>query len=205
MARKKAKALLSIVSVLMVCLLVSTSTTTVTASAVWGTLKAGDEMKWDDSILGIVTVKVLSVDGGLLKVERTSEGETKTYVAEDHAYTGINPYIVSKNDLEAGGMLARQQRYKFQDANYKAYAIQYSLGDDPGTYEIWYDFNTGILFERKYSGTNVPMHSSIKLVSTNADLAETGGICLGTLFIALVSVSTIVSYCLVRYGKKKRT
>ena len=48
MGGKKAKVLISLISALMVCLLVSTATTTVAAGD-WGNLEAGDEMKWEAS------------------------------------------------------------------------------------------------------------------------------------------------------------
>ena len=67
--------------------------------------------------------------------------------------------------------------------------------------EYWWDTGTGVLFENK--GSNDAGESlEVMLVSTTADLTEAGGVCLGTLLIALVSVVTLVSYSLVRYQKK---
>jgi hypothetical protein len=182
------KVLMGILAVFMACLIVSTATTTVTAEDGWGTLKAGDEMQWHSNRYGTVKMKVINVEDETITLEVTVSGNTETEILDgdapiyqyDLAY--VSPWLLAKNRIETGYSWPTEN-YEWQGATYKAYYSESSR-----TYR---DFNTGILFETKSSDGTI----TDQLVSTTADLAEAsgGGGCLGTLLIALVSVTTVVS------------
>ena len=202
---KYRKLLISLLCLFMVCLIASTSTTTVTAAGNWGTLKAGDEMKWS-SVIGKVEIKVQSVAGDTITLEYSSQSgtRTRTIVADESSQSAnmqlISPFLKPKSQLSGS-----TQNYEFEGTSYKAYYFSFEYADGSKD-ENWRDFNTGILFEIRFTDAEGSSTSNYKLTSTNADLAEAGaGGCLGTILIALVSVSAVVSYSLVRYRKKETT
>jgi hypothetical protein len=204
---RNSKILISLISVLMIGLLVSTATTTVAAGE-WGNLAVGDTMEWDTDI-SILTdegtadlsfstqMEVLEINDGTIKVKMTIAFGSSTETDDDW-----RPFIASQSQL-AG---LSTENYNYEGTNYEAAYIQITETEDNAewTFELWYDTGSGILFEEK--GTSDQGESiDIILVSTTSDLTESGGLCLGTILIALVSVTTLVSYSLIRYQKRKRT
>ncbi len=101
---------------------------------------------------------------------------------------------------------ASTQNYNFDGTNYEAAYFEYEETEEgvEWTTEVWIDSGAGILFEAQGSSDQGDS-LEIQLVSTTATLTSAGGLCLGTMLIALVSVTTLVSFSLVRYHKKKRT
>jgi len=70
MRRVHRKLLISFLAVFLICLIVSTSTTTVTAEEEWGTLKAGDVMEWQSTHYDSpYVIKILNVEGELITIE----------------------------------------------------------------------------------------------------------------------------------------
>lgn len=198
------KLLISVLSLFMVCLIASTSTTTVAAPGSWGTLKAGDEIQWQSSIFGTVTIKVLNVDGDIITLEFTDKYGTETYnIDADESFIEgdkqqIINWLIAKSDLTNRAT----KNYEWQGTTYKAYYTKHEYADGSKD-EDWRDFNTGIIFESRFTDAEGNAEVDDKLISTNADLAESGGGCLGTILIALVSITTVVTYSLVSYRKKK--
>jgi hypothetical protein len=208
---RNSKILISFISVLMICLLVSTATTTVAAGE-WGNLAVGDRMEWDTEATAVMDegtwtlefttqMEILEINDGTVKAKMsiTFGGSTFTDTETDDDF---RPFLYSQEQLEG----ASTENYNFDGTNYEAANIEYEDTEDGTTYnmEVWVDTGTGVLFEA--SGESDAGDSlEIMLSSTTADLTESGGVCLGTLLIAFVSVVTMVSYSLVRYQKKKRT
>ena len=188
---------MGLLAVSMACLIASTSTTTVTAVPNWGTLSAGNEMQWQSNSYGTVKMKVLNVEGKTITLEVTVSGDTNTHTLDadttisELSLAYVSPWLQSKSYLEEDLRLPTQN-YEFEGVSYKAYYSESSRS--------YRDFNTGILFESKSSDGTI----TNRLVSTNAYLAvSTISVgCLGTLLIALVSVTTVVSYSLL-WKKKK--
>jgi hypothetical protein len=198
----------TLLTVFMVFLIASTSTTTVTAAPNWGTLKAGDEMQWHSTDWGTITIKVLNVEGKTITLEAKTYFDKETYTLDADAsmydFSYISPWLLPKSKISDDLRLGTQN-YEWQGTTYKAYYEKSEFGDG-STDEDWYDFNTGILFESRFTdGTDGSIEVTSKLLSTNADLAEAsssgGGGCFGTIFITLVSVTTIISYAIRRYHK----
>ena len=212
MGKIQRKLLLSFLAVFMVCLITSISTTTVTAAANWGTLKAGDEMQWQSTKWGTVKMKVLNVEGKTITIDYEGRGDKETHTIDadasiyDPGMSDISPWLTPKSDLEEMGLGI--QSYEFEGTSYKAYYSKNEFGDG-STDEDWRDFNTGILFEHKFTdATEGTVEVTNKLISTNADLAEAtggggGGGCLGTIVIAMFSITTAVAYSVIHYRKKK--
>lgn len=192
------KLFLSVLSLFLVYLIASTSTTTVTAAPNWGTLSIGNEIQWQSNSYGTVEMKVLNVEGKTITLEVTVSGDTNTHTLDADATSSeltlayVSPWLQSKSYLEEDLRLPTQN-YEFEGVSYNAYYSESSRS--------YRDFNTGILFESKSSDGTI----TNRLVSTNAYLAvSTISVgCLGTLFIALFSVSTVISYSLVRFWKRK--
>ena len=193
----------------MVCLVFSTSvTTTVAALENWGTLKAGDKMQWQSEMYGIVTMEILSVEGKTISLELTEGGSThnRTIHADeslsDANMWGVYPWLLCLEKTDQFDF--KTKTYEFENTTYQAY---YSKTENPYTgrfWEDWRDTNTGLLFEDRTTEADGTVTIDAKLISCTADLAEaTGGGCLGTILIAMFSVSAVVSYSLVRYRKKK--
>ncbi len=118
----------------------------------------------------------------------------------------IFPWLISLENK--GDFSFTTTTYDFEGTTYQAYyeKDEYSSG---GFSEVWYDTNTGILLEDRYTDPEGMVIEDEKLISTTADLAEsTGsygtdtGSCLGTLLIVLVSVTTVISYSLSWKQKK---
>lgn len=191
------KVIMGLFAVFMVCLIVSTATTTVTAAAYWGTLKTGDEMRWQSSQHGTVTIKIVEVNDELISVELNGNARD---IDPNGFYgpAGLMPWIYPKEDQ--GGSI---QNYEFEGTSYKTYYTKTDHGD--GSYgEIWMDFDSGILFEWSYTEADGTKTVYEKLTYSTADMADAsgGGGCLGTILIALVSVTAVVSYS-VLWKKKK--
>ncbi|MHA2061722.1 MAG: hypothetical protein ACW963_05450, partial [Candidatus Sifarchaeia archaeon] len=166
----------------------------------WGTLKAGDEMQWQSDSEGTAKMKVINIVGDVITLEVTVGGNIETEILDADAtitelnFADVTPWLIPKLLLEEEYRWPTQN-YEWQGTTYKAYYSELSRS--------YYDFNTGILFEKKSSDGTV----TDQLVSTNADLAEAsggggGGGCLGTLLIALVSVTMVISYSVLRKKKK---
>lgn len=208
---KNRKYLIGVISVLMVCLLASTATTTVAAGE-WGNLAVGDTMQWDTDATAVMDegtwtlefttqMEILEINDGTVKAKMSISfgGSSFTSTETDDDF---RPFLYSQSQLEG----ASTENYNFDGTNYDAANIEYEETEDGTTYnmEVWVDTGTGVLFEAAGESDAGDL-LEIMLVSTTADLTESGGVCLGTLLIALVSVATMVSYSLVRYQKKKRT
>lgn len=189
---KHRKLLTSLLSLFMVCLIASMATTPV-MTADWGTLKAGDEMTWKDYETNeTVKIKILEVNSEL-KVEKSYND------GEPFETTGTRPWILSRT-----GLTSDTQNYEWQGNTYKAYHRKADQGD--GSFvETWRDFDTGILFKFQTISASEETTVLAELLSSTADMAEVsggGGGCLGTLLIAMVSVTAIVAYGLIRYRRK---
>jgi len=165
-------------------------------------------MKWA-SRLGNAEIKVQSVAGDTITLEYKFGGftETLTIVADESSQSAnmqsINPFLRPKSQLSGS-----TQNYEFEGTSYKAYYSKNEYAD--GSFgERWRDFDTGILFEVRFTDAEGSSTSDYKLTSTNADLAEAtggggGGGCLGTIVIAMFSITTAVSYSVIHYRKKKK-
>ena len=187
-----------VLAVCMMCMILSTSTTTVTAAAYWGTLKAGDEMRWDSIEKGTYIIKIVEIDGKLITVERN--GKVRTFDPEGFDRPeALSPWILPASDLTGS-----TRTYEFEGSSYRAYYYKTNYGDG-GYYEVWRDVDTGIYFEGKETSADGTVTVEDKLTYSTADMASGGGGggCLGTLLIALVSVTAVVSYS-VLWNKKKR-
>jgi len=208
---RNSKVLISIICALMICLLASTATTTVAAGE-WGNLAVGDTMEWDTDATAVTdegtwtlefttTMEILEINDGTVKAKMAISfgGSSFTSTETDDDF---RPFVYSQSQLEG----ASTQNYDFDGTNYEAAYIEYEETEDGTTWtmEVWIDSGTGVLFEA-VGDSDAGDSLEVLLVSTTADLTEAGGVCLGTLLIALVSVATLVSYSLVRYQKKKRT
>jgi len=220
---RKSRILISILSVFMVCLLANMATTTL-ATGDWGNLEAGDEMRWkhymnpmsDPDHVLYQNVEILDISGTDVTIKY--EG---TYVDPPSSFTTSNTYTTKESfnfaysqsylqklaaDAEANPDWAwTTTEHEWNGKDYKTYYWKRTWGSI--IYEHWYDQDTGITFEATmtYGGTT---YLVLELLSTTANLTEAGiiaGYCLGTLLIALVSVTTLISYSLVRNQKKKRT
>jgi hypothetical protein len=183
--------------VCLVCLIVSTSTTTVTAAEPWGTLSIGNEIQWQSNNYGTVEMKVINVEGKMITLEVTVSTNTETEIVDadasisDLSNAHVSPWLLPKSYLEDLNLPV--QNYEFEGVSYAAY-----YSDSSRSYR---DTNTGILFESKSSDGTI----TDKLVSSDAYMAvsNVNPVCLGTLFIVLVSVTALVSYSLIRLRKKK--
>lgn len=211
MERKKSTVLTSLISVFLICLLASTATTTVAAGE-WGSLAVGDTMQWDTDATVVTDegtwtiefttqMEILEINDGTVKVKMSISfgGSTFTDTETDDDF---RPFIFTQEQLEGVSI----ENYNFDGTNYEAANMEFEETQDGITYnmEIWVDTGTGVLFEAD-GESDAGDSLEIMLVSTTADLTESGGVCLGTVLIALVSVTTLVSYSLIRYQKKKRT
>lgn len=185
----------------MVCLIVSTLTTTVTAEGEWGTLKAGDIMEWQSTQYDPYVIKILNVEGDIITIEWQRGGST--FVWNVHPGSGLSNFYLGAQGYYRG---FRKTNYEWQSTTYKAY---YSKGiyHDGSYSEFWEDVNTGIMFEWRDTNDDGSVVVRAKLISSTADMAEItsgGGGCLGTLFIALFSVSALISYSLMHFWKRKK-
>ena len=208
---RKSKILISILSVFMVCLLASTATTTMAAGE-WGNLAVGDTMEWDTDATAVTDegtwtlefttkMEILRINDGTLKAKMSISFDGSSFSSTE-TDDDFRPFIATQSQLAGEST----QNYNFDGTNYEAAYIQITEIEDNAewTFELWFDTGTGVLFEEK--GTSDQGDSlNMILISTTADLTEAGGLCLGTILIALVSVTTLVSYSLIQYQKKKRT
>jgi hypothetical protein len=207
------KILMGFLVVFMVFLIALTSVTTVTAQDGWGTLKTGDEMQWQSEKFGTVKMKVLNVEGETISLELNEGGSIDTLIiaASEGVSSGkmqdIAPNLIAVEN--SGDYDFTTTTYDFEGTTYQAF---YSKSEQAsGAFaEWWYDTNTGILFELRRTEADDSVIVKEKLTSTTADLATSSGSygtdtgsCLGTLLIALVSVTTVISYSLLLWKKKK--
>jgi len=201
------KVLMGLFVVFLVFLIANTATTTV-ADAYWGNLQVGDEMTWQ--------VKPYTVDSSEYQYKYKMEileisGEYLTCEIETTITLGGSEYTSSKTQTVSphGSYLTpaseitgyQTETYTFAGSNYKAAYTTSTAGDL--TIEKWWDYSTGIMFESRVTTSEGDVHKDVELLSTTADLTEAGGGCLGTILIALVSVTTLVSYSVLR-NKKQR-
>jgi hypothetical protein len=178
MGKSHKTVLMGLLAVVMVCLMLSTATTTVTAADGWGTLKAGDEMQWQSVIKGDVKINILSVEGKTITIEFTREGRTSTLtINADESSTSslmqtIGPYLISLENKDDFSFST--STYDFENTTYQAYydKTEYTSG---AFSEWWYDTNTGILFELRRTEADGTVVARNKLISTTADLAESTG------------------------------
>ncbi len=222
MVRKKAKVLISFISALIVFLLASTATTTVAAGD-WGNLKVRDEIEWkivpdpvDFPDLAVyVELKITGFREADMayRYSMTAVNDSSTDVIHTDAQGTADEeawYVFSQSYLQKmkayaeddPNMTWTETDFNWKGTNYKAYYLKRI--DDGGIFEGWMDQGTGISFEIWWTigGTT---YTYVELERTTANLTETEGLCLGTILIAFVSVSTLVSYSIARYKKKKRT
>ena len=195
------KLLISLLAMFMVCLIVSTSTTTVTAEGEWGTLKASDVMEWQSTQYDPYVIKILNVEGDIITIEWQRGGST--FFWNVHPGSGLSGFYLGAQSYYRG---FRKTNYEWQNTIYKAYYSK-SIDFDGSYSEFWEDVNTGIMFEWRDTDKDGSVVVRAKLISSSADMAEItsgGGGCLGTLFIALFSVSTVFSYGFVRCWKRKK-
>jgi hypothetical protein len=195
------KPLIGFLAIFMVCLIVSTSATTLTAEGEWGTLKAGDKMKWQSTNYDPYVIKILDVKGDIITIE-FQRGES-TFIWDVHPGSGLSEFYLGAQSYYRG---FKKTTYEWQNTIYEAYYSKH-LFNDGSYYEFWEDVNTGILFEWRDTKIDETFVIRAKLISSTADMAEItsgGSICLGTLFITFFSVSAVVSNSLVRFWKRKK-
>jgi len=99
----------------------------------------------------------------------------------------------------------KTRTYNFDGNNHKAAYIKEE--DSSGIqHEFWWDYDTGILFEYD-SDIRTASVTRISLEYTNADLTDPPSrrFCLGSMLVAFVSVTMLITYSIVRYLKKKKT
>jgi len=217
MARKKAKVLISFISIVMVFLFASTATTTVAAEN-WGNLEVRDVMKWklvpdpvdNPDLVVYLELRVMGFSGDDMAYSYTGtahyDSTTKIIWSGQTTDDEEAWYVFSQSYLQKMKVAAEddpnetwtETNFSWKGTNYKTHYVKRI--DDGGNIEAWIDQGTGILFEMQ--GTTPPQ--TVELESTTASLTK-AGFCLGTILIAFVSVATLVSYSIVRYGKKKRT
>ena len=144
-----------------------------------------------------MTIKILEVEGKVITVEYFGHVWELDPSLEGPA--SLSPWILPASDLTGS-----TQSYEFEGSSYRAYYYKTNYGDG-GYYEVWRDVDTGIYFEGKETSADGTVTVEDKLTYSTADMASGGGGggCLGTLLIALVSVTAVVSYS-VLWNKKKR-
>ncbi len=218
--RRNSKFLISIISVVMVCLLLSTATTTVAAGD-FGNLETGDEMSWKldweptdpTSPVTYIEVKILDISGTVLTYSyKTTVTYDSTSSTDEGTYSDSSAIIFMlypqsylqqmKADAEANAdSTYSEANFNWKGGRYKTHYFKYvdSSGD---SLELWFDRDTGILFEWRFT-TGGTAQTWIELQSTTASLTK-AGICFGTILISLASVTTLVAISLVRYQKKKK-
>ena len=218
MKGKNSKLLIIFISVLMVCLIVSTAPTAVAAGD-WGTLDAGDEMKWKlvpdpvdyPNTLMYMEVEVVGISG----TDMTYNYQvTVVYDSSTYSWSGTDTddevvfFAFSQSELQKMKADAEtdpdvtwtETDFSWKGDNYETYYVK-SI-DNSDTYESWIDKGSGITLEMRWT-TGGTTYTMLILESTTASLAS-AGFCLGTILIAFVSVATLVAYSIVRYQKKKR-
>jgi hypothetical protein len=226
MGRKNRKKIITVIIALMIVLLTSTATTTVAAGN-WGNLVVGDEITWrhwpyEDPPLDPDTglyyaIKIIAISdpdityeysrgeilAGTITIDDTGNFTNDWALMVGGFYGGL-----SQNALNAARAAAaadtsvefREEDYTWEGITCETY---YMRTDYSGVvYEWWVDQDTGIILnvQRTTGGTTIITH---ELLSTTANLTR-AGICLGTIFIALISVTTLATYSLVRFQKKKK-
>lgn len=229
---KNRKRLIGIICALMVCLIASTAFTVVVADEpYWGDLKVGDEMRWKWGPgyahtgwrESIYELEILEIQGESLKVDhrevefRGTEFEEYTIKCGKATLTSddlicdlyelreltTKIYWIYPVSLMRENENIKTSTYEFNGNNYKAAYIK----EESSKYqhEFWWDYNTGILF-KYYQEPGPSTVTNIRLEYTNADLTEPTviGFCLGTILIAFVSVTILVTYGFVKYQKKKK-
>ncbi len=220
MMRRNSKFLISIISAVIVCLLLSTATTTIAAGD-FGNLETGDEMSWKldwdptdpTSPVTYIEVKILDISGTVLTYSyKTTVTYDSTSSTDEGTYSDSSAIIFMlypqsylqqmKADAEANAdSTYSEANFNWKGGRYKTHYFKYvdSSGD---ILELWFDRDTGILFEWRFT-TGGTAQTWIELQSTTASLTK-AGICFGTILISLVSVTTLVAISLVRYQKKKK-
>jgi len=203
----------------MVCLIVSTAPTAVAAGD-WGSVDAGDEMKWkvvpdpedNPNMLIYMEVEVVGISGTDMtynyQVTYTDGSSTYSWSGTD-TDDEVVFFVFSQSELQKMKADAEtdpditwsETNFSWKGDNYETYYTKVVDGSD--TYESWIDRSSGIMLEMRWT-TDGTTYTGIILEDTTADLTE-AGFCLGTVLIVFVSIATLVSYSLVRYQKKKRT
>ena len=217
MKGKNSKLLIIFISVLMVCLIVSTAPTAVAAGD-WGTLDAGDEMKWKlvpdpvdyPNTLMYMEVEVVGISG----TDMTYNYQvTVVYDSSTYSWSGTDTddevvfFAFSQSELQKMKADAEtdpdvtwtETDFSWKGDNYETYYAK--AIDNSDTFESWIDKGTGIMLEMRWT-TGGTTYTVVILESTTASLTS-AGFCLGTVLIAFVSVATLVSYSLIRYRKRK--
>jgi hypothetical protein len=191
------------------CLLFMVANTAVMAQDdYWGDLVVGDKMIWDVSgiINGVqidaeLEIRVLEIEGKTIRVNMTATGlaagfynfeeEDNRLVFEDE----ISPWILPASRIQSAG----SDEYNWKGESYEA--IYWYNSDSDGSVEVWVSKNTGVLFELDYVSNSNDVDASAKLDWTNASLKTSG--CLGTILIALFTVTGLVSFSTIKLKKKK--
>ena len=197
--------------ILCFCLLLVAANTTVMAQDddYWGDLTVGDKIQWEVSgiLSGIqvdadLEIRVLEITGKILRVNMSVNGlaggfygfseEESKLVYEDE----ISPWILPASKIQSVG----GKDYEWKGTTYDA--VYYYNSDSDGHVEIWVDKGTGILFELDFESASNDVDATAKLEWTNATLKTKG--CLGTIFIALFTVTGLISYSTLKMIKKKK-
>ncbi len=232
MGRNHRKMLISSISALIIFLLVISATNTV-ADVDWGNLKVGDEMRWHwtpgfahtavrDSYYEL---EILEIGGESLRVDHHRYNLIGTYFEEytlKSGHTNLDPddliyefddiqelstklYWIYPVSLMRENKDIKTRTYNFDGNNHKAAYIKEE--DSSGIqHEFWWDYNTGILFEYD-SDYRTASIIGIDLEYTNADLTDPPRrlFCIGSMLVAFVPVTMLISYSIVRYYKKEKT
>ena len=212
MDRKNGKILISLISVLMVCLIVSTAPATVAAGD-WGNLEVGDKIKWKWTIGGsnetisYIEMEIIDISGTDMTYDyqRTIVRHFETY-SYTYSYSGTGTddekiyFVYSQSRLQRDKADAELANYNWNGTNYKTYHFKWDGVEH--YFEEWIDTGTGITLEitRTHGETT---YTEVILESTTARLTK-AGFCLGTILIAFVSIAAFASYSLARHQERKK-
>jgi hypothetical protein len=205
---KNKRILLSVIGAFVFLLIAGTSITIGYFQADWGTIAPENEMRWDSKDFGAVDIKILNVAANRITIEKTIKGNTETLTVNadeplDNSNTqGVFPWLFPKS-----GLSGQTENFEFQGDTYQAYYTKAENADGSFS-ESFRDFNSGILFELRFTSADGQITIEHKLISTNADLSEAsgaGGICMGTFLIILFSIVAVVSWNFARTKKRNAT
>jgi hypothetical protein len=180
---KNKRILLSVIGAFVFLLIAGTSITIGYFQADWGTIAPENEMRWDSKDFGAVDIKILNVAANRITIEKTIKGNTETLT--------VNADEPLDNSNTQG-----------------VFPWLFPENADGSFSESFRDFNSGILFELRFTSADGQITIEHKLISTNADLSEAsgaGGICMGTFLIILFSIVAVVSWNFARTKKRNAT
>jgi hypothetical protein len=205
---KNKRILLSVIGAFVFLLIAGTSITIGYFQADWGTIAPENEMRWESRNIGVLNMKILDVAANQIKIEKTINSNTETLTVnadeplDDSNTQGVFPWLFPKSRLSG-----QTENFEFQGDTYQAYYTK-SENTDGSFSESFRDFNSGILFELRFTSADGQLTIEHKLISTNTDLSEAsgaGGVCMGTFFIILFSIVAVVSWNFARPKKRNAT